>query len=117
MKPYYAGTGSLHSTLLKGRWRGNARGSTSGLVFRAPVISEQLHINPHHRSVNVDAVISYSPVRLAIALRQIEIRYMHEVQTGRNTVARTEVVPHSTPHVHGKCQVFALRVLHSCGPF
>ena len=40
---------------------------------------------------------------------------MHETHTGRNCVARIEVISHSTAHVHSKREVLSLRILHPFG--
>src|ERR1700746_4191029 len=38
---------------------------------------------------------------------------MHEIQAGRNCIARIEVISHSTAHVHSKREVLSLRIEHS----
>src|SRR6266851_4815634 len=40
---------------------------------------------------------------------------MHEIQTGRNCIARIEVISHSTAHVHSKREVLSLRIWHALG--
>src|SRR5215468_476601 len=40
---------------------------------------------------------------------------MHEIQTRRNCIARTEVISHSTAHVDRKREVLPLRIWHSFG--
>src|SRR5258708_36224990 len=45
----------------------------------------------------------------------MKIRYMHEMHTGRNCIARIEVVSHSTAHVDGEREVLALRIWHPFG--
>src|ERR1700687_3975020 len=40
---------------------------------------------------------------------------MHEMHTSRNCIARTEVISHSTAHVHSKREVLSLRILHPFG--
>src|SRR6266576_4915018 len=40
---------------------------------------------------------------------------MHEIQTCRNCIARTEVISHSTAHVDSKGEVLSLCILHPFG--
>src|SRR5579864_947994 len=40
---------------------------------------------------------------------------MHKVQPARNCKAGTQVISHSTAHVHSKCEVLSLRVEHPLG--
>ena len=41
---------------------------------------------------------------------------MHEIYTGRNGIARIEVVPHRTARIEGKREVLSLRILRPFGP-
>src|SRR6266576_6092067 len=40
---------------------------------------------------------------------------MHEIQTCRNCITRTEVISHSTAHVDRKREVLSLRICHALG--
>jgi hypothetical protein len=50
-------------------YRGTARNRVARRSVRCSSrVFAQLHVNPHHGSVNVDAVIPNAPVRLPVAL-------------------------------------------------
>src|SRR5437868_5337845 len=76
----------------------------------------QLDFDANHWPIDIDAVVPYSPVRLAIAFGQIKIRNMHEIQTCRHCVAGTEVISHSTTYVDSKGNILSLRILDPLGP-
>ena len=40
---------------------------------------------------------------------------MHEIQSGRNGITRTEVIPDSAAHVHREREVLSLSIGHSLG--
>ena len=82
----------------------------SHILLGVSPVPVQLNLDPNHRPVDVYAVVRHAPVRLAVALRQIKIRYMHEIQTRRNRAAGTEVISHSAADVDSKCKVLSLRI-------
>jgi len=68
------------------RWR--MRPNTSVpiriLVLRVSIALTQLHIDANHRSVNINAIVPNAPVRFTVTFGHVKVRYMHEIQTGRN---------------------------------
>src|SRR5437868_12646364 len=83
------------------------------VLLRLSMMRAQLDVESNHWAVNVDAIVPNAPVRLAITLRQVKIRNMHEIQTRRHGVTRTKVIAHSAAHIYGKSDVLSLRIRHA----